>query len=354
MAERAHSTSKLLREDVMRGVAAVAPQRQAAKQQPSWAAAAEPAAGGAGGNASKGAPGGGVAGLAKRLEDFEAAFARISNATGTADVDALVAELGAKEDGNFRLFGYVGEVNASVEALCGRMREVSAELERWNGANAAKDSDLSRSLQELREKLEGAEAAAAAWEAREAMADARAAALADTVQALWTRSGCAGMGLEELLGGGGVVGTQNLMQYLGAIEQRTNHLLHEAARSGVLANGADAAPEAAAGAASAVPEEAGWDPTRILPSTLVDPDDGDASAETGTGPLMPLDRKALESRAVQSLARKREQARNAGGGGAVALSVRPGSSSPARRPPLTALGRTAAAVKRPALARTRR
>lgn len=40
------------------------------------------------------------------------------------------------------------------------------------------------------------------------------------------RSGCAGSGLEELLGGGGVVGTQNLMQYLGAIEQRTNHLLH--------------------------------------------------------------------------------------------------------------------------------
>ncbi len=36
--------------------------------------------------------------------------------------------------------------------------------------------------QELREQLEGAEAAAAAWEAREAMADARAAALADTVQ----------------------------------------------------------------------------------------------------------------------------------------------------------------------------
>lgn len=64
-----------------------------------------------------------------------------------ADVDALVAELGAKEDGNFRLFGYVGEVNASVETLRGRMCEVSAEVERWHGANAAKDSNLSRSLQ---------------------------------------------------------------------------------------------------------------------------------------------------------------------------------------------------------------
>ena len=36
--------------------------------------------------------------------------------------------------------------------------------------------------QELKEQLEEAEAAAAAWEGREAAADARAAALSDTVQ----------------------------------------------------------------------------------------------------------------------------------------------------------------------------
>ena len=82
MAERALSTSKLLREDILRGVAGAASPKQAAKQRPSWAAAADPAAGGAGGNAARDAPGGGVAGLAKRLEDFQAAFARISVATG--------------------------------------------------------------------------------------------------------------------------------------------------------------------------------------------------------------------------------------------------------------------------------
>ena len=62
----------------------------------------------------------------------------------------------------------------------------------------------------------------------------------------------------------------------------------------MLATGTDAAPEAAAaadGAAAAALEEASWDPTRILPSTLVDPDDGDPSIEAGSGPLLPLDRK---------------------------------------------------------------
>lgn len=66
---------------------------------------------------------------------------------GTAGVDELVAELSAKEDGSFRLFGYVGGVNSGVENLRGRMREVSAELERWQSSNAAQDSEHTRALQ---------------------------------------------------------------------------------------------------------------------------------------------------------------------------------------------------------------
>lgn len=81
LAERAQSTSKLLREDVLRGAAAP----KQAPRRPSWVdhpAAGGPAAGGPGGNATMDAPGGGVAALAKHLEDFTAAFARISEATG--------------------------------------------------------------------------------------------------------------------------------------------------------------------------------------------------------------------------------------------------------------------------------
>ena len=41
---------------------------------------------------------------------------------------------------------------------------------------------------------------------------------------MWQRLGCEALGLEELLGEGGVTDT-NLMQYLGIIEQRVNQLL---------------------------------------------------------------------------------------------------------------------------------
>jgi hypothetical protein len=62
-------------------------------------------------------------------------------------VDALVAEMSSKEDSNFRLFGYVGEVNAEVEKLQARMQEVQADIDRWQGISAAQDAERARKLQ---------------------------------------------------------------------------------------------------------------------------------------------------------------------------------------------------------------
>lgn len=80
------------------------------------------------------------------------------------------------------------------------------------------------SAQDLEEQLGRAQESARAWEEREAAAAARAAALKEGVAALWQRSGCQSLGLEELLGPEGITDT-NLMQHLGIIEQRVNELL---------------------------------------------------------------------------------------------------------------------------------
>jgi hypothetical protein len=78
--------------------------------------------------------------------------------------------------------------------------------------------------QSLQEQLGKAEAGARAWEDRTAAAGARAEALQEAVTALWQRSGCHALGLEELLGSEGVT-VGNLMQHLGIIEQRVNELM---------------------------------------------------------------------------------------------------------------------------------
>ena len=43
-------------------------------------------------------------------------------------MDALVADLSARKDSNFRLFGYVGEVNADTEILQERQRSLQVDL----------------------------------------------------------------------------------------------------------------------------------------------------------------------------------------------------------------------------------
>ena len=68
-------------------------------------------------------------------------------------MDVLVADLNAKEDSNFRLFGYVGQVNAEVEGLHARMRTIAAEIDKYQAANEAQDTEQQLELQVLSRAL---------------------------------------------------------------------------------------------------------------------------------------------------------------------------------------------------------
>lgn len=57
--------------------------------------------------------------------------------SGTASVDALVADLSAREDSNFRLFGYVGEVNADTEILQERQRSLQVSTNKSSAQRVA-------------------------------------------------------------------------------------------------------------------------------------------------------------------------------------------------------------------------
>ncbi|CAK0783412.1 hypothetical protein CVIRNUC_006611 [Coccomyxa viridis] len=275
LAERAQSTSKLLREDISRG------QRKGLKADGSPLDAAQDPSG--------------VAGLTKRLEDYAAAFERISAATGTSGVDALVAAMNAKEDSNFRLFSYVGDVNSEAEKVQARAQEVQQEIDRYQAAADAQEAERQAKLQALEEQAAGCEAGARACEGREAAASVRADALKQGIAQMWERLGCQALGLEELLGDEGITDA-NLMQHLGIIEQRASQLLQEV--DAASATGAEEAETAQQGSNEA-PEPA-WDLMKLLPSTLADPSSVDTSGEP---PLdaAPLDREALRKKAQQSL-----------------------------------------------------
>ena len=68
-------------------------------------------------------------------------------AAGTSGVEALVAAMHAKEDSNFRLFGYVGDINSEAEKLQAHADDVQKELDRYQAAADAQDAERQSKLQ---------------------------------------------------------------------------------------------------------------------------------------------------------------------------------------------------------------
>ena len=62
-------------------------------------------------------------------------------------MDALVAAMTAKEDSNFRLFSYVGDINSEAEKLQAHEDDVQKELDRYQAAADAQDSERQAKLQ---------------------------------------------------------------------------------------------------------------------------------------------------------------------------------------------------------------
>jgi hypothetical protein len=74
---------------------------------------------------------------------------------GTSGVDALVAAMHAKEDANFRLFAYVGDVNSEAEKLQAQAHEVQKEVGRYQTAADAQEAERQAKLQVIGPPLPG-------------------------------------------------------------------------------------------------------------------------------------------------------------------------------------------------------
>ena len=70
----------------------------------------------------------------------------VSLCPGTSGVDALVAAMNAKEDSNFRLFSYVGDVNSEAEKVQARAQEVQGEIDRYQAAADAQEAERQAKL----------------------------------------------------------------------------------------------------------------------------------------------------------------------------------------------------------------
>mmetsp|Transcript_37188 Transcript_37188/g.91938 ORF Transcript_37188/g.91938 Transcript_37188/m.91938 type:complete len:559 (-) Transcript_37188:205-1881(-) len=243
----------------------------------------------------------------EKVQSYGEAFAKIQQATGITDIDELVTTFIAAEDQNFSLFNFVNELNQEQEKLEEQMVELNHEIEKFKGAGAADVGVRKKILQDLDDRLKRTDSKTEQYEQRFQGAMRTVNALKAGITSIYNKIGCNTAANREMLGEEGV-SEQNMMQYLGIIEQRTNEILQMYAASQAAARGEDINSSSYASILGQGPQTPAGSTVMMIepPSTTDDAvmeDDSDDEDDEDR----PLNRDELRAKTIKSLA-KREAA----------------------------------------------
>nr|NP_001071888.1 DC2-related axonemal dynein intermediate chain 5 [Ciona intestinalis]BAE71136.1 DC2-related axonemal dynein intermediate chain 5 [Ciona intestinalis] len=159
------------------------------------------------------------------IQSYEEAFAEIEQITGEVDVNEIVANFIKVEDCNFALFNYVNEQNNEVERLRDIIEAIHKDISQFHDQGLKLDSGR----QEILRKLEAATSYANAKYLENIEQLSTTLKILDRLKlgigSIFKRTGCDLRVLNDLLGSSEGVKDDNIMQYLGIIEQRANELL---------------------------------------------------------------------------------------------------------------------------------
>ncbi|CAK8690630.1 coiled-coil domain-containing protein 63-like isoform X2 [Clavelina lepadiformis] len=159
------------------------------------------------------------------IESYEAAFREIEEVTGSTDINKIVANFIKVEDSNFALFNYVNEQNNEIERLHDIIEGIKKKIGDFQKEGFKLESDRQQILKELEDARNGATAKCIENEQLLTATMKILHQLRLAIGSMFKRIGCDKGALNDLLGSSEGVKNDNMMQYLGLIEQRASELL---------------------------------------------------------------------------------------------------------------------------------
>ncbi|XP_064619947.1 coiled-coil domain-containing protein 63-like isoform X2 [Lineus longissimus] len=159
------------------------------------------------------------------INDYDLAFKRIREITEEEDLDIIVKEFIQKEDKNFALFNYVNELSNDAELLQEQCDDIREDMKKFNEEDIRMEGERKVQLKELEVQLDVATKDADSDEERLKEINKTLDQLRVGVQSLFDKINCDPKPVNELLGSGHGIRDNNMMIYLGLVEQRTNELL---------------------------------------------------------------------------------------------------------------------------------
>lgn len=164
-------------------------------------------------------------GLRQETNKYEDIFEQIKKATGIEDTDTLVESFIENEDQNFALFNYVNNMNTEIENLQDEIKNLKEEIELIEKEGVENDSRRKVILRELEEKMDKVTEESSAVKKQYKQTRRLLEQLKPRVESLFSTTKCNRTAITDLLGGGANVDDNNILQYLGLVEQKCNELL---------------------------------------------------------------------------------------------------------------------------------
>ncbi|CAF3580385.1 unnamed protein product [Rotaria socialis] len=229
------------------------------------------------------------------VEAYESKFKKIQDISREQDLDKLVDKFIEVEDKNFALFNYVNELNNQIEILQEQIAEIKKEIHRFEVQGVDLEDQRKKTLDQLEEKSANATRLADEHEEKSRTGKKILEQCRGGIDSIFRKIGCDRRQIESLLQSHEGVTEENMLRYLGIIEERTNELL--------MAQAATHAKEQNVPLRERAPNLIGDGPSGPAPHVHVHlPNTDDRrdheDREEKTEELKPLTREELKQRAI--------------------------------------------------------
>lgn len=166
-----------------------------------------------------------LGGLIQEATKYEVIFDQIKEATGIEDTNTLVESFIENEDKNFALFNYVNNMNTEIECLQDGIKYLKDEFELIRKEGVENDVRRKEILQEFEEKMVKVTEESTSVKKEYKVTKRLLELLKPKLESVFNSIKCDRTAITSLLGGSVTVDDNNMLQYLGIVEQKCNQLL---------------------------------------------------------------------------------------------------------------------------------
>ncbi|XP_041836702.1 coiled-coil domain-containing protein 114 [Melanotaenia boesemani] len=159
------------------------------------------------------------------LDALEELFERIQTVTGEDNLDLLSTRFIQDEDRNFALLNFVNEQSNEAEALRDQISHIQEEMEQFQFKGLQWEQDRRALLRDTEEKQKETESKAQDYENQANIISKILDEIKTGVNSIVSKMECDRSVIEDKLGSSTGITDNNIMSYLGLVEQKTDRLL---------------------------------------------------------------------------------------------------------------------------------